>query len=112
MKRPLLVFLVIALFGLHQDTWFWRTAQPFVFGFLPIGLFYHICFTLAVSLLMWLLITVAWPAHLEERLGDGATGGPGDESSRRPVAPRRLSGGESPRPPVTNTSQHTEDQSS
>ena len=65
MKRLFLVFLVIALYVLHQDVWFWRAAEPFVFGFLPIGLFYHVCFTLAVSLLMWLLIRVSWPSHLE-----------------------------------------------
>ena len=105
MKRPLLVFLVIALYVLHQDVWFWRTAQPFVFGFLPIGLFYHVCFTLAVSLLMWLMITVAWPAHLEERLGDGETGGPGDESSVRRVAT-------SLRHSVADSAKQAEDQSS
>lgn len=65
MKRWFLVLLVIVLYALHQDVWFWRTAQPLVFGFLPIGLFYHVCFTLAVSLLMWLLVNLAWPSQLE-----------------------------------------------
>ncbi|HZS10039.1 MAG TPA: hypothetical protein VFD58_34745 [Blastocatellia bacterium] len=68
MKRLLLVLLVIVLYVLHQDTWFWRTAQPFVFGFLPVGLFYHVCFTLAVCVLMWLLVRHAWPSHLEEEI--------------------------------------------
>jgi hypothetical protein len=36
-----------------------------VFGFLPIGLFYHACFALVCSLLMWLLVRYAWPDHLE-----------------------------------------------
>ena len=66
MKRWFLVVLVIVLYALHQDVWFWRTAQPIVWGFLPVGLFYHICFTLAVSGLMWLLVKFAWPAQLEE----------------------------------------------
>lgn len=65
MKRLLLTLAVIALYVLHQDFWFWRTAMPFVFGFLPIGLFYHVCYTLAVALLMWLLVKCAWPAQLE-----------------------------------------------
>jgi hypothetical protein len=96
MKRLLLVILVIALYLLHQDFWFWRTAQPLVFGFLPIGLFYHACFTVATALLMWLLVKQAWPEHLEDGQGDWETGGLGEEemsnsAKHRPVAlsPRR-----------------------
>lgn len=65
MKKILLVLAVAALYILHQDIWNWRTAYPLVFGFVPIGLFYHACFAVASSLLMWLLVTFAWPAHLE-----------------------------------------------
>ena len=65
MKRWFLVLLVIVLYALHQDVWFWRTTEPIVFGFLPIGVFYHVCYTLAISLVMWLLVKLAWPAHLE-----------------------------------------------
>lgn len=68
MKRTLLVLAVIVLYILHQDIWFWRTARPLVFGFIPIGLFYHACFSGAVSLLMWLLVRFAWPAHLEQEI--------------------------------------------
>jgi Protein of unknown function (DUF3311) len=53
---------------LHQDFWFWRTAQPLVFGFVPIGLFYQACFSIAASLLMWLLVKHAWPVHLENEI--------------------------------------------
>ena len=65
MRKILLVVAVAVLYILHQDIWFWRTARPLVFGFLPIGLFYHACFSIAASLLMWLLVTFAWPSHLE-----------------------------------------------
>jgi len=65
-----------ALYVLHQDIWFWRDARPLVFGFLPIGLFYHAAFTLACSALLWLMVKLVWPAHLDvprvER-GDGAS---------------------------------------
>ena len=50
---------------LHQDIWFWRTARPLVFGFMPVGLFYHAAFSVAAALLMALLVQFAWPAHLE-----------------------------------------------
>jgi len=68
MKRTLLVVAVLTLYVLHQDIWFWRTAYPLVFGFVPIGLFYQGCFSVAASLLMWLLVKYAWPAHLEQEI--------------------------------------------
>ena len=66
-KKILLVVAVIALYILHQDIWFWR-ASHLVFGFIPIGLFYQGCFSVAASLLMWLLVTFAWPSHLEQEV--------------------------------------------
>jgi hypothetical protein len=65
MKRLLLTLVVVALYISHQDIWNWRTPYPLVFGFIPIGLFYHACFVVASSLVLWLLVTYAWPSHLE-----------------------------------------------
>jgi hypothetical protein len=73
MKRVLLVVAVIALYVLHQDFWFWRRAHPLVFGFVPIGLFYQACFSVAAALLMWLLVKFAWPAHLEREIEERKT---------------------------------------
>ena len=56
--------VVALLYALHQDFWFWRASRPLVFGFLPIGLFYHAVFTLASSAALWLLVTYAWPAEV------------------------------------------------
>ena len=55
------------LYALHQDFWFWYQARPLVFGFLPIGLFYHAAYTIACSVFLWLLVRWHWPAHLEDR---------------------------------------------
>jgi len=68
--------LVAVLYLLHQDLWFWTTARPLVFGFLPVGLFYHVAFSGACSILMWLLVRLTWPAHLE------SAGEPGTPSGR------------------------------
>ena len=68
MKKLILVLVVVALYILHQDIWFWRTPHPLVFGFLPIGLFYHACFSVAAALVMWMLVTFAWPGHLEDEV--------------------------------------------
>ena len=65
-RRALLVLAVVVLYALHQDIWFWRTARPLVFGFMPIGLFYHACFSVAAALLLGALVRWAWPGHLEE----------------------------------------------
>ena len=73
MRRTLLVIAVIALYVLHQDFWFWRTARPLIFGFVPIGLFYQGCFSVAAALLMWLLVKFAWPSHLEREVEQSET---------------------------------------
>jgi hypothetical protein len=65
MKGWLLALCVFVLYVLHQDVWFWRTARPLVFGFLPVGLAYHAGFSIAAALLMRLLVVKAWPSHLE-----------------------------------------------
>ena len=94
MKRALLLIIVGALYVLHQDFWFWRTARPLAFGFIPIGLIYHACYTVVTALVMWLLVRHAWPSHLEEgggegRGGDGASGRGGEGAPRLPVAADR-----------------------
>jgi len=71
MKRTLLVLAPLALYALHQDVWFWRSARPLVFGFLPIGLFYHACLSVGAALLLWLLVAQAWPQHLEREAEEG-----------------------------------------
>jgi hypothetical protein len=78
MKRFLLGLTVIVFYLLHQDIWFWDTPNPLFFGFLPVGLFYHLCYTLAVSVLMWLLVKYAWPVQLEERAGESESGRVGE----------------------------------
>lgn len=66
-----LTLLFCLLAALHQDFWFWSAARPLVFGFLPIGLFYHGCYSLAAGGAMWLLVRLAWPAHLEAESRSG-----------------------------------------
>ena len=58
-------FVVAVLYALHQDVWFWREARPLVFGVLPIGLFYHAAYTVAVSLALSWIVRRYWPAHLD-----------------------------------------------
>ena len=61
----LLAVLVIVLIIFHQDFWNWSAVQPLLFGCVPVGLWYHALFCVAAAILMWLLVTFAWPTHLE-----------------------------------------------
>jgi hypothetical protein len=61
MRSALLAVLVAAVYVLHQDVWFWRSARPVVFGVLPIGLAYHVLYSIVVAAVMWLLVRYAWP---------------------------------------------------
>ena len=67
MRHTLLAVLVAALYLLHQDIWFWRSARPVIFGILPIGLAYHVLYSIVAAGVMWLLVRYAWPSHLEDR---------------------------------------------
>jgi hypothetical protein len=65
-KGALLLLAVLAVYLIHQDFWNWVQVEPLLFGFLPIGLWYHAAYSLLASALMWLLVKFAWPKSLEE----------------------------------------------
>ncbi len=82
MKRSVFLGLaVLALYAVHQDFWFRDVARPLVFGFLPIGLFYHVVLCLAITGLMWVLVRFAWPVELERRVEDVPPSGSSKERS-------------------------------
>lgn len=58
--------LVLALIVLHQDNWYWDDAT-LVFGFLPIGLFYHALLSLACAVTWYLATKFAWPLEPPEQ---------------------------------------------
>jgi Protein of unknown function (DUF3311) len=71
-KRLLLAVAIAAVYLLHQDVWFWRTARPLVLGFLPVGLAWHAAYCLLAAALMWALTALAWPEHLDRDARSGA----------------------------------------
>ncbi len=56
--RWILYLLVVVLFILHNDFWFWGTSK-IVLG-LPVGLLYHILFCFAASVLMFSIVKFMW----------------------------------------------------
>jgi len=60
-KGPLIIAgLVLLLLILHQDNWFWNDGT-LLFGFVPIGLFWHACISIAASATWYLATKIAWP---------------------------------------------------
>ncbi|MCB1018581.1 MAG: DUF3311 domain-containing protein [Bryobacterales bacterium] len=59
--RKLIYALAIVLFLLHQDWWLWDDPT-LVVGFLPVGLAYHLVYSLVSALLWFLAVRFAWPA--------------------------------------------------
>jgi len=64
-RAILLTLLVAGVYLLHQDFWNWNKAEPLVLGFLPIGLAYHVGYSILASITLALLVKFAWPKHLE-----------------------------------------------
>jgi hypothetical protein len=58
--------LTVILIVLHQDWWNWDKIDPRLFGFMPIGLWYHAAFCVAASVLLALFVAFTWPSHLED----------------------------------------------
>lgn len=70
-----LIALILVLLVLHQDNWFWNDGT-LVFGFIPIGLFYHACISIAASCLWLYAVKKCWPSNLESLAGaDSSEGG-------------------------------------
>jgi len=87
LKNAVLALAVLAVYALHQDFWLWSSARPLVFGFVPIGLFYHAAYSVLAALLMWLLVTHAWPSQMEQDAE------PGTQKRFLPPTGGRIGGG-------------------
>ena len=54
----------VALAILHQDWWYWASGD-LVGGFIPIGLAYHMLFSVLAALVWAAAVKWAWPSHIE-----------------------------------------------
>ena len=71
-KGPLIIAgLVLLLLILHQDNWFWDD-DTLLFGFMPIGLAWHACISIAASATWFLATKIAWP--LDDSAGGNGSG--------------------------------------
>lgn len=60
MPRKAVYLAILALAIAHQDFWWWDD-RTLVLGFLPIGLAYHVAYSVAAALLWYAAIRWAWP---------------------------------------------------
>ena len=69
--KVLAYILLLILFVLHQDFWLW-TDRSIVLQFLPVGMAYHVGYTLVTAGLWVFVIKALWPSHLERWAEDEA----------------------------------------
>lgn len=62
--RKLVWILAAVMLILHQDFWAWGD-RTLMMGFLPIGLAYHMAFSLAAAGLWFSAVKFAWPTEVE-----------------------------------------------
>ncbi|HEV8605618.1 MAG TPA: hypothetical protein VGQ99_09645 [Tepidisphaeraceae bacterium] len=63
----LLTFIFLLVLFLRHDYWQWDTPGYLLFGFLPVGLWWQAGVTLLATLMMALMVHLAWPSHLEDQ---------------------------------------------
>ncbi len=64
--RTFVWIAVAALIIVHQDFWFWDTYEPLVFGFMPIGLAYHVLISILAAVVWFLATKYCFPIDVGE----------------------------------------------
>jgi hypothetical protein len=77
----LLTLMVVLVYLLHQDLWFWHD-RTLVLGFLPVGLAYHAAYSILAAIMMAVLVRFAWPSYLEGAEPETSLQGGGGEGRR------------------------------
>lgn len=72
--RLIIIAMVVLLLILHQDNWFW-TDDRLVFGFMPMGMFWHVCISIGAAATWALATKIAWPVHEDSAASTPREGG-------------------------------------
>jgi hypothetical protein len=78
-NRRLMWILFAVLLVLHHDWWFWNDGR-LLFGFLPIGLGYHILLSIAAGALWGWAAFYAWPEEIEAAIAETPVTAPATHS--------------------------------
>lgn len=79
--KALVVSLIVLLAVLHHDVWWWDD-RTVLFGFLPVGLAWHMGISIAAGVVGWLAVKFCWPRELEA-MDRGDVRGPNDAGESR-----------------------------
>lgn len=63
--KALVVVAVILLMLLHHDYWNWDTYEPLLFGFIPIGLAWHVGISIGAGIAWFLAVKFCWPSDVD-----------------------------------------------
>ena len=74
-----IVAVALLLGALHQDFWLWDNTN-LMLGFLPVGLAYHVLFSIAAAVAWFLAIQFAWPDELLRQFNASGQGKEGEAS--------------------------------
>lgn len=66
--RNIIYGAAIILAVLHQDFWFWDDPTLVWGGIIPIGLAYHMIFSMVAAVIWALAVVFAWPSDVEEEV--------------------------------------------
>ncbi|MBX3421605.1 MAG: DUF3311 domain-containing protein [Pirellulaceae bacterium] len=59
---------LIVLFVLHHDFWLWSDDR-LLLGVMPVGLAWHVGYSLVTGAFWWLAVRYCWPNQLESWAG-------------------------------------------
>jgi len=60
-SRRLVLALLVGLLILHHDFWYWDDPT-LIGGVMPVGLAWHVAYSVVASLVWVLVVLYAWPA--------------------------------------------------
>lgn len=65
MARVIVYGLIILLAILHQDFWWWDDSATLVFGFVPVGLAWHVAVSIMAAGLWAAAVVFCWPQDVD-----------------------------------------------
>lgn len=60
-RKGLVYLFILIMLILHNDFWLWDRIDPLTLGWMPVGLFYHVIYLLAATVVLVLMVRFAWP---------------------------------------------------
>jgi hypothetical protein len=73
-RAIILTIILLVVLVLRHDYWQWTAPGYLLFGFLPLALWWQAGVCILASIMMALMVHLAWPGHLEDQVTHPDTG--------------------------------------